>query len=38
VKINHLNGSLYVGSTTVGKGVPIQAIKWQIYQDHARHE
>jgi hypothetical protein len=38
VKVEHLNGCLYVGSTSIAKGVKVQTLTWQIYQDHARHE
>ena len=39
VKIDHVIGAWYVGSTTIGDGVLVlDNNKWQMYQDHGRHE
>lgn len=39
VKVNHVIGGWYVGSTIIGKGVLVKNnCKWQMYQDHGRHE
>jgi hypothetical protein len=39
IKIHHFPGDWYVGSVTPGSGVLVKSgIKWQRYQDHARHE
>ncbi len=39
VKVDHVIGAWYIGSTTIGKGVLVKDnCKWQMYQDHARHE
>jgi len=38
-KIHHFPGDWYVGSETPGLGVLVKSgVKWQRYQDHARHE
>ena len=39
VKVDHEIGAWYIGSTTIGNGVLVKDnCKWQMYQDHARHE
>lgn len=39
VKVDHVVGAWYVGNKTIGKGVLVKDnCKWQMYQDHGRHE
>ncbi len=37
-KIDHVEGGWYIGSMSIGKGIKILGVRWQIYQDHGRHE
>ncbi len=38
-KIDHSpQGSWYIGSTTIGEGVKVIDVVWQMYRDHGRHQ
>jgi len=37
VKVDHQKGAWYVGSQVSGKGILVETMTWQKFQDHARH-